>query len=77
MADKGCPDRQAGNEEEDLCHLCETSKEDCLLNLQETSSERERKTEKNVYGVKEASLLVSVSFIFLYFTLCQCLCISF
>lgn len=32
---------------------------------------------KNAYGVKEASRLVSVSFIFLYFTLCQCLRISF
>ncbi len=38
---------------------------------------RGRKRQKKVYGVKEASLLVSVSFIFLYFTLCQCLCISF
>lgn len=33
----------------------------CLLNLQETSSKRERKTEKTAYGVKQASQLVSVS----------------
>lgn len=36
-------DRQSGSEEKDFCHLCETSKKVCLLNLQETLSERERK----------------------------------
>lgn len=76
LAVKGCPDRQAGSEEEDFCHLCETSKEECLLNLQETLSERERKTEKKLPMGLRRHLYWFLSLSFFSISLFVSVCVS-
>lgn len=79
LAVKGCPDRQAGRQRGKGCLPSVWDFKGSVLAefTGDVEQEREKGREKAAYGVKQASLLVSVSFIFLHFTLCQCLRISF